>query len=291
MRKIKDFDELLNDMMDSAASYFAANKIKNLVLGLSGGIDSTITAAIIDLTKKKYPELELNLIGISLPSKTNEADEQNGARQCAVFCDEYIEHNIQYEFEVIRNEAYGVTEHETPISLGNIKARIRMMHLYNMTGIRKGLVLDTDNLTEHNLGFFTIHGDVADLNIIGDLWKHEIYELIKWIMNNYYSRHLLKKEALASAIFITPTDGNGVKSGGDMAQIAPGCTYEEVDKVLDGWIHGTRDKESFIQWCKEFVPSVSKENILKIIERNKNSEFKRKQMPIKIDIPQYNFTE
>ena len=46
-----------------------------------------------------------------------------------------------------------------------------------------------------------------------------------------------------------------------------------------------------IQWCKEFVPSVSKENILKIIERNKNSEFKRKQMPIKIDIPQYNFTE
>lgn len=291
MRKIKDFEELLDEMMDSAAHYFMTNKIKNLVLGLSGGLDSTITAAIVDIMKKKYPELELNLIGISLPSVTNEPDEQGGARKCAVFCDEYYEHNIQREFEVLQDAMYDYTEDETPISLGNIKARIRMMHLYNMAGIRKGLVLDTDNLTEHNLGFFTIHGDVADLNIIGDLWKSEIYELAKYIRDNYYSNHMLKKDALDSGIWIVPTDGNGVKSGGDMAQIAPGCTYEEVDKVLDGWIHGNRDKESFVQWCKEFVHSVSKENVLKIIERNKNSAFKRKHMPIKIGIPQYIFTD
>lgn len=291
MREIKDYEECLNEIMDSTAHYLMTNKIKNLVLGLSGGLDSTITAAIVDIMKTKYPELELHLIGISLPTVTNEPDEQDGARKCAVFCDEYYEHNINQEYEDFAIEAFGIAGDETPTSLGNIKARIRMMHLYNMAGVRKGIVLDTDNLTEHHLGFFTIHGDVGDLNIIGDLWKSELYKLAKYIRDVYFENHLLKKEALDNAIWIVPTDGNGVKAGGDMAQIAPGCTYEEVDKILDGWIHGNRTVSQFIEWCKQFVPSVSKDNIIKIVERNKNSAFKRNKLPVKIGIPQYIFTE
>ena len=46
--------------------------------------------------------------------------------------------------------------------------------------------MDTDNLTEHNLGFWTIHGDVADYNPIGGLWKHEVYELCKYIFTECY---------------------------------------------------------------------------------------------------------
>lgn len=291
MREIKDYEELLEEMMDSTVHYLMTNKIKNLVLGLSGGLDSTITAAIVDIMKSKYPDLELNLIGVSLPSNSNKMDEKHGAKCCAVFCDEYYEHNINQEYENFAFETYNIAGDETFTSLGNIKARIRMMHLYNVAGVRKGIVLDTDNLTEHYLGFFTIHGDVGDLNIIGDLWKSELYNLAKYIRDVYFENHSLKKEALDNAIWIVPTDGNGVKDGGDMAQIAPGCTYEEVDKVLDGWVHGNRTVTQFIEWCKQFVPSVSKDNIIKIVERNKNSAFKRNRLPVKIGIPQYIFTE
>lgn len=52
---------------------------------------------------------------------------------------------------------------QTKIANGNIMARLRMMYLYNQAGIKKGIVIDTDNLTEHYLGFWTIHGDEGDL--------------------------------------------------------------------------------------------------------------------------------
>lgn len=49
----------------------------------------------------------------------------------------------------------------TPISKGNIQARLRMIYLYNLASIHKGLVMSTDNQTEYQLGFWTIHGDVG----------------------------------------------------------------------------------------------------------------------------------
>lgn len=55
----------------------------------------------------------------------------------------------------------------TPIANGNIQARCRMIHLYDIASIRKGLVMSTDNQTEYQLGFWTIHGDVSDLDQIG----------------------------------------------------------------------------------------------------------------------------
>lgn len=54
----------------------------------------------------------------------------------------------------------------TPIADGNIQARLRMIYLYNLASIHKGLVLSTDNQTEYQLGFWTIHGDVGDFNPI-----------------------------------------------------------------------------------------------------------------------------
>ena len=51
-----------------------------------------------------------------------------------------------------------------------------MIMLYNAASIFKGLVVDTDNLSEHYLGFWTMHGDVGDFKPIGKLWKTEVYD-------------------------------------------------------------------------------------------------------------------
>lgn len=288
MRTIYDYEDVYNEIINSMSLYFDYNNIQTLVLGLSGGLDSTVVAALANGCKRKYPKLNLKLIGVSLPSKTNAEDETNGANLCKCFCDEFYEISIQKDFEQLKKTASVISE-QTPLADGNIKARIRMTHLYNIAGIRKGIVLDTDNLTEHYLGFFTIHGDVADYNPIGDLWKHEVYELAEWMINYsymHYNQNMI--DALYAAIDITPTDGNGVTTGGDMVQIAPGCNYNQVDQILYDYLNRECGVEYYINNCKDLIPEgVSEENVRKIIERYKRTHFKRKQLPIKVNLPSH----
>ena len=155
----------------------------------------------------------------------------------------------------------------TPISKGNIKARLRGNFLYNVAGIRRGIVIDTDNMTEHLLGFWTIAGgDECDFNPIGQLWKHEIYELANWLAT---STEYKDSMGLKESIKLLPTDGNGV-SNSDLDQIAPGSDYNTVDKVLLGYLHG------------EDVSSLPCADM--IIDRVQRTEYKRRQRPLIIDI-------
>jgi NAD+ synthetase len=125
-----------------------------MVLGLSGGLDSTVCAAIC---KKVSEKNGVKLIGVSLPCSTNKEDEKTSASLAGKeFCDEYIENNIQDVFVVAERACEGIAKlPSTGISQGNIKARLRMIVLYDIASKMRGIVIDTDNLTEHFLGFFT----------------------------------------------------------------------------------------------------------------------------------------
>ena len=151
-----------------------------------------------------------------------------------------------------------------------------MIYLYNLSSTLNGIVIDTDNLTEYYLGFFTIHGDMGDFNPIGGLWKHEIYELGNYLLK-YYSNDLEKSNAIKKSIEIIPTDGNGVNDGGDMEQIAPGFNYCDVDNILISYI---QNGEKGIEECNEKYGS---DVVKRVIQRMKNSEFKRKRLPIVIE--------
>ena len=294
MRELFDYCDVYNEILESMQSYFSRYKLQNLVIGLSGGLDSTVVAALAHACKVKYPELGLNIIGVSLPSGTNGSDEISGANKCKCFCDEFYTMGIESDFIQLRKSAKILNENveQTALADGNIKARIRMIHLYNVAGLRNGIVLDTDNLTENYLGFFTIHGDVADYNPIGDLWKSEVYKLADWMKHQTFMKDNTNMvDALNAAINITPTDGNGVKSGGDMEQIAPGCTYEQVDEVLYTYINTQYQIDTFISSYGSWFPNVSKENIRRIIERYQRTHFKRQKLPIKIGLPSYLWDE
>jgi NAD+ synthetase len=176
---------------------------------------------------------------------------------------------------------------KTPISQGNIKARLRMITLYDIASKVGGIVMDTDNLTEHFLGFWTLHGDDADFNPIGGLWKHEVYDLAKYMKENIFK----DSKALEQAIALMPTDGNGVKEGGDLAQIAPGKTYDDVDEILHAWVGlDSRIKEIVIKnyfdygVFKKLCEKHGYETVEAVILRSVRSEFKRKQRPFIIDV-------
>lgn len=192
----------------------------------------------------------------------------------------------------------------TSIANGNLQARCRMKHLYDIASIRKGLVMSTDNQTEYQLGFWTIHGDVGDFDPIQDLWKTEVYELAKWILGKYEKCNIghadcffdmgaaQKVYALEQSIALTPTDGLGI-SNSDLEQIGA-KSYDEVDDILSRYIpfkeyrqkHGEplhphdemAESDCWSQLCARHGEDV----VNKVWSRHLASEFKRKKAPIYI---------
>lgn len=275
-----NYEHVYNTIVNKTVEYVTQHNIKSMILGISGGLDSTVVAAIGYAVNCKTA---INLIGVMLPSDTNEQEENDSASKTAeAFCNTSVKFNISKAYNDIYECCDLINDGaSTNISKGNIKARLRMLFLYDLASTYKGIVLDTDNLTENNLGFFTIHGDVGDFNPIGGLWKTEVYELAKWIRDNK-AKNDDQRKALELAINITPTDGNGVKSGGDLAQISPGFTYDEVDTLLKAYT----SKQSFSdEEYEQLVNEVFNGDMGtadKIIQRHQNSAFKRKKLPIKI---------
>ena len=282
-----DFKSVFETIVGVTSDYVTKCGLKTMVLGLSGGLDSTVCAAIC---KKVSEKTGAKFIGVSLPCSTNKDDEKTSASLAgAEFCDEFIENNIQDVFDVVERACAGIAKQpSTGISQGNIKARLRMITLYDIASKTKGIVIDTDNLTEHYLGFFTINGDVADLNPIGNLWKTEVYGLAEYMFKEVYK----DSKALKAAIDITPTDGNGV-SGSDLDQIMPGHTYTDVDAILMPWVTlNSRIKESYLKdgfaqkgtVFAKLVEKYGEDNVRRVVLRCVGSEFKRFPHPTPIDV-------
>ena len=277
-----DMEKVFKVLVNGIKEYFGKYGIKNAVLGLSGGIDSTVVAALCKTAN-------IPLLGLSLPCSSNANVENDSALAAGKeFCDYFKVVNLQEPYEVMEKFCRNASNADkTPISQGNIKARLRMITLYDMASKVGGLVMDTDNLTEHFLGFWTLHGDDADFNPIGGLWKHEVYALARYMKENVFK----ESKALEQAIALMPTDGNGVKEGGDLAQIAPGKTYDDVDEILYAWVgldprikehvlHNYFDYGVFKGLCEKH----GYETVEAVIMRSVRSEFKRKQRPFIIDV-------
>ena len=233
-----DYRTFVNNSRTWLNSYIQDNNLKSLVIGISGGIDSTISAAIASEVCKAR---EIPLIGRSLPTTTNKIEESRIAFKVGeAFCTDFKTVNISHECDYIIN-GLEVTEGEmTALQKGNVKARYRMMYLRNLASIHKGVVLDNDNFTEWNLGFWTIGGDSPmDINLgLHYLWKTEIYELADYLRKEYLNEYAITKDgyefdkylAINESIELTPTDGNGV-SKSDCEQFGLD-NYGQVDDVV-----------------------------------------------------------
>lgn len=304
-----DYAKVFETMVQETQNYLENNNLWAMILGISGGIDSTVTAAICHEVEKRNPELKF--YGVSLPCSSNHNEENDSASICMkAFCKagQYWTENLQKEYMLMR--ATCSQKHlMTTIGQGNIKARLRMTYLYNEANYFKGLVMDTDNLTEHYLGFFTIHGDVCDFNPIGGLWKHEIYELANYLLREYYklpdpSDAGYIQMALRAAIGITPTDGNGVNNLGDMGQIAPAFAhdnnieaYTKVDDIIQTYLeyrgHHPEEYQIAMEELHKKYPNIEDngcvihDTVNEVISRINRTEYKRKGLPIVIPREKY----
>ena len=275
-----DYKKFAMKSIDYLYKYVIDNHLNSLVLGISGGIDSTVVACLACIACKTA---EIPLIGRSLPAHTNNPDEINSAILVGqAFCDDFKEVVIEKMYAKVADELELNEGKMTPLQLGNIKARLRMMYLYNLASIHRGCVLDTDNRTEHELGFWTIHGDVGDLNCgLIHLWKTEVYELANYLANEASGLTQEQRIALKESIKLIPTDGNGVMLGGDCAQFGLD-NYEQVDDVLktmyfpENGMNNIKYKEEYIR----LIDTYNEQGVDKVMTLHQNSMFKRLPQPI-----------
>ena len=302
MKKITDYSKVFSTLVECTKGYICSNNLKCMVLGISGGIDSTVVAAICHEVSKRTG---VPLIGRSLPTKHNKEGEKSAALLVGkAFCDDFKEVSIKYPYDAYLDFLEGIDEDINPIADGNIQARLRMIYLYNLASIHRGLVMDTDNLTENNLGYFTIHGDVGDFNPIGGLWKTEVFELASYIRDHYHFEARVhsnpklieeafnKATAVEESLKLKPTAGLGITNS-DLDEIGAD-SYEQVDYILQEILAWKKFKlkQGFYTFsnemtCDDFLEDQQMLDtpypiIEAVAKRHFASEFKRKQLPIKI---------
>lgn len=315
-------DYIIQRFVDYVKKY----NLKSAVLGISGGIDSTLCAYLINCCKPELPR-DFKLIGRSYPIKNSQ--EENSAADLVgkAFCDDFETHSLLEDFKALvkstnkeTHDYLKETTQEHLIREGNIQARLRMIHLYNLSQAHRGIVIDTDNMTEHNLGFFTIHGDVGDLNPIGFLWKNEIFEFVRAECNelkgylsnlkgeydpnngNYSTEAInaisekiseaekneriaeleLAVKAFEASLALIPTDGLGITSS-DLEQIGA-RSYADVDDILFNLTEYAMNPEAAVGW-DEIINSLCKKYttdvVMAVFKRWQGSMYKRGEHPIR----------
>jgi len=188
----------------------ASAGLSRAVLGLSGGIDSAVSAALA--ARALGPD---NVLALAMPYRASSPDSLRDARAVASAIGIHLD-VVEISPQI---DAYFATQPDADsLRRGNKMARERMTVLYDRSAAWQALVVGTSNKTELLLGYGTLFGDMASaLNPIGDLYKTQVFEL---------ARHLRLPEAV-----ITKAPSADLWAGQTDEQ-EMGFSYEAVDALL-----------------------------------------------------------
>jgi len=200
---------------------------KGYVCGISGGLDSAVVAAL-SISAVGKENTYLYYIGIDSDSKCFE-DAESIARALGVelhsagltkVFNEYLLYSSMF---LDPDTVNGI---HSDLSKGNIKARLRMLFIYDMAHERNCLVSGTGNLSELQMGYITKHGDGAcDIEPIGDYYKTEIIQMAKVL-------------PIPKRIITKPPSADLWEGQTDEEEL--GITYKELDRILVGLRTGNR---------------------------------------------------
>lgn len=200
---------------------FARRGFTKAVIGISGGVDSAVVAALA--ARALGPK---NVIGVRLPYRTSSSDSL--AHGQLVIDQLGIEHRTIDISPAV--DGYLAAEPDADAARrGNVMARVRMIALFDLSAKHHALPLGTGNKSERLLGYFTWHADDSPpVNAIGDLFKTQVWQLAAYLG---VPEEIVRKPASADLIA-------GQTDEGDF-----GVSYAVADEVLNWLLHGwTRDE-------------------------------------------------
>lgn len=220
--------EEIGKSMDFIRSYWREHSfLKTLVLGISGGQDSTLLGKIAQLTAEEVRSVTgddaYQFIAVTMPyGKQQDQDDVDDALEWIapdVVLDINIKSATDALVEEFVNQGFGISD----FNKGNIKARQRMVIQYAIAGEKSGIVLGTDHAAENTVGFFTKFGDgSADLMPLFRLNKRQGRELLRELGA---PNHLVEKVPTADLEDDQPLQSD---------EEALGVTYDHLDDYLEG---------------------------------------------------------
>jgi NAD+ synthase len=235
------------------------------VLGLSGGIDSALSAALA--ARAFGPG---NVLAVMMPYRTSNPSSERDAKTVA---GKLGIPTRRIDISAMVDGYFGQVETQDRMRRGNAMARARMIVLYDQSADWGGLVIGTSNKTEILLGYSTLFGDSASaLNPLGDLYKHQVFQL---------SRHLglpecVLEKAPSADLFEGQTDEGEI-----------GYSYAELDALLFELVDERRSEAELVQrgFARDFVRAITRRMALhqykrmppvipKLSERTVNHDFR-----------------
>jgi len=201
------------------------NKAESLVIGISGGIDSSVSSTLSAMTS-----LKTIVVSIPIKQKKTQHDLSLKHQQWLTKKFKNVEvHTLELDklFEIFKSS---LSKFDNEHGMANSRARLRMTTLYQIAAANKGIVVGTGNkIEDFGVGFFTKYGDGGvDISPIGDCKKTEVWEL---------GREL---KILDEIINAQPTDGLWVDGRTDEDQL--GLSYKELEEAIDNPNSSNREK-------------------------------------------------
>lgn len=254
-----NLDESKKNIVEFVQNKVSQANADGLVVGLSGGIDSTLAAFIACEAVGSE-----NVFGLIMPSTTTPTEDKlHGTEIAQLLGMDYEEIAI----DSILNEFLSVTQiKKDELAIGNLKARIRMSVSYFYANSKNYLVCGTGNKSEILIGYFTKHGDGAcDIEPIGDLYKTDVYQLAEYMD---VPQKILDKPPRAG-LWNNQTDEDEI-----------GMAYELIDKIL----YLNLEKALSIDKIADNL-DISVDNVNMIINRVNRNEHKSKvpECPKKVE--------
>lgn len=242
-----DYEKIALRITKFISENVKSRKKKGVVIGLSGGLDSSVCLVLAAKALGKN-----RIMGLIMPERQvtplKDIDNAYGLAQQLKIRHQEI-HFESAKKTLLRNLPIN------KLSGGNLSARLRMALLFHYAGTGNLLVLGTSDKSEIMIGYFTKYGDgAADILPIGELYKTQV-------------KILGKKLGLSDEITSQPSSPRFWK--GHVAEKELGITYEEIDTILEYSLRGDLDK------C-----TLSKGKIEMVIELVRNSNHKREQIPV-----------
>ena len=258
---ICDFDCELEQMRKALVlalrDYVGKNGFGDVVLGLSGGIDSALVATLA--VDALGPE---RVHCVSMPSRYSSAGTRTDAQRLAetVGCDF---REIPIEETVASFHAAGVGT--TGLAAENLQARVRGMTLMSLSNEHGWLVLATGNKSELSVGYSTLYGDLAGgFALIKDVYKTDVFRLAR------YLNERAGRELIPASIIERPPSAELRDDQRDQDSLPP---YEQLDPVLEAYVELDRSREELLA---EGHDPGTVERALALIDK---AEYKRRQAP------------
>ena len=252
-----ELEQMRKALVLALRDYVGKNGFGDVVLGLSGGIDSALVAALA--VDALGPE---RVHCVSMPSRFSSEGTRGDAQRLAqsLGCD-----FRELPIEAIVSQFHAAGVGTSGLAAENLQARVRGMTLMSLSNEHGWLVLATGNKSELSVGYSTLYGDLAGgYALIKDVYKTDVFRLVRYL-NERAGRELVP----ASIIERAPS----AELRADQLDADSLPPYPELDQVLEAYVELDRSRDELVA---EGFDAETVDRALALIDR---AEYKRRQAP------------